>query len=308
MARAGAFNDCDMALAWHPWDRNEASLKSDLAVVSAKFRFYGTAAHAALAPEKGRSALDAVALMNHAAELLREHTPDFTRIHYIITQGGSAPNIVPDFAEVFYYARHPQMSTLDGIWARIRKCADAAALATETRVEMEFISSSYNILPNDALAALIEKNLRRVGGVRYSEEERRFAEAVRKTFTVEPDLPPGSEEQVQPSKDGLVLGSTDVGDVSWVVPACELHTATFVPGTSLHTWQSSACAGTSIGEKGMAVAAKTMALTALDLLTDPKQVAAVRESFDKRRAGKEYRSRIPADQKPPLNYRDKAGP
>jgi aminobenzoyl-glutamate utilization protein B len=170
MARAGAFNDCDVVLAWHPGSSNGASLRSSLANISAKFRFYGKAAHAAGAPDKGRSSLDAVMLMAHAVDMLREHVPEVTRIHYIVTQGGAAPNVVPDFAEAFYYARHPEMSTLDGIWARIVKCAEAAALATETRMEMELINSVYNLLPNDALAALFDRNLRRVGGVKYSPE------------------------------------------------------------------------------------------------------------------------------------------
>ncbi len=305
MVRAGAFSDCDVALAWHPGSRNRASLNSSLANISAKFRFYGMAAHAAGSPEKGRSALDAVLLMNMATELLREHVPDVTRIHYVITHGGSAPNVVPDFAEAFYYARHPQMPALDNIWARIVKCAEAAALATETRMEMEFINSVYNLLPNEALSALFDRNLRRVGGVKYSQEEKAFSEALRKTYPLEDAPPLGSQELIEPIREGDGLGSTDVADVSWVVPTAEFNTATFVPGTPGHSWQATACAGGSIGRKGMVVAAKTLALTALDLFTDPKQLDAARSAFDKRRAGHEYRSRVPPDQKPPLNYRDK---
>ncbi len=305
MVRAGAFRDADVAITWHPGNQNRASLSSNLANISAKFRFYGKAAHAAAAPEKGRSALDALMIMNHAAELLREHVPESTRIHYIITNGGSAPNVVPDFAEAYYYARHPQMPTLDGIWARIVKCAEAAALATETRMEMEFVNSVYNVLPNDALAALLDRNLRQVGGFRYSPEEQAFAEALRKTFPTENAPPLGSQEQIQTPEEGYSSGSTDVGDVSWLLPTGQFNTATFVPGTPGHSWQSTACAGTSIGRKGMVVAAKTLALTAVDLFSDPKQVEAARASFNKRRAGHEYRSRVPANQKPPLNYRDK---
>ena len=308
MARAGVFNDCDVAITWHPGNSNGASLRSSLANISAKFRFYGKAAHAAAAPDRGRSALDAVMLMNFAVEMMREHVPEATRIHYIITSGGAAPNVVPDFAEAYYYARHPDMPVLDGIWARIVKCAEAGALGTETRMEMEFVNSVYNLLPNDALTKLLDRNLRRVGGVQYSAEERTFAEALRKTFPTEQALPLGSQEQIQPVEEGYGSASSDVGDVSWIVPTAQFTTATFVPGTPGHSWQSTACAGMSIGRKGMVAAAKTLALTAVDLLTDPQQVAAARASFNQRRAGHEYRSRVPADQKPPLNYRDKAMP
>jgi len=304
MVRAGAFQDVDAVLTWHPGNRNRASLASNLANISAKFRFYGKPAHAAGSPELGRSALDALMVMNHAADLLREHVPQATRIHYIITRGGDAPNVVPDFAEAYYYARHPDMHTLDGIWARIVKCAEAGALATETRMEMKFVNSVYNVLPNDALTELVDRNLRQVGGVRYTPEERAFAETLRKSFAERaPEL--GGQEQVQAPEAGFTSGSTDVGDVSWVVPTAQFTTATYVPGTPAHSWQSTACAGSSIGRKGMVVAAKTLALTAVDLFSVPKQVEAARAGFDKRRAGHEYRSRIPANHKPPLNYRDK---
>jgi aminobenzoyl-glutamate utilization protein B len=305
MARAGAFNDCDVILAWHPGDANSASLKSTLANISAKFRFYGQAAHAAGAPDKGRSSLDAVMLMAHAVDMLREHVPSTSRIHYIITSGGGAPNVVPDYAEIYMYARHPNMPTLDGIWARILKCAEAGALATETRMEMELVASVYNELPNEPLAKLIDSNLRRVGGLRYTAEEQSFAEKLRQTFSLDGALALGSQEQIQQMEGGVSSGSTDVADVSWIVPTSEFRAATYVPGTPGHSWQSTACAGHSIGRKGMVVAAKTLALSAIDLMGDAKLIEAARADFNKRRAGYEYRSRIPANQKPPLNYRDR---
>ena len=303
MIRAGVFKDVDTVLSWHPADSNGASLKSSLAIISAKFRFFGKAAHAAAAPDAGRSALDGLMIMANAIEFLREHVPDSTRIHYIITNGGSAPNIVPDYAEMFLYARHPRMPELDKIWDRILKCAQAGALASETRMETEFIDSSYNILPNDALAALVDKNIRMVGGVTYTKEEQAFAETIRKTL---PDRSRaiGSQERIESPAEGNGSASTDAGDVSWTLPMAAMGAATFVPGVPSHSWQSAACAGTSIGRKGMVVAAKTLVLTAVDLYTDPKQIEAAKASFEKRRAGYEYRSRVPADHKPPLNYRD----
>ena len=303
MIRAGVFKDVDTVLSWHPSDQNGASLKSSLAIISAKFRFHGKPAHAAAAPDAGRSALDGLMIMANSLEFLREHVPDSTRIHYGITNGGSAPNIVPDYAEMFLYARHPSMPTLDGIWERVLKCAQAGALASETRMELELINSSYNTLPNDALAALADKNMRLVGGVTYTREEQAFAETIRKTL---PDItrPMGSQEIIETPTEGKGAASTDAGDVSWTLPMAEIGAATFVPGVPAHTWQSAACAGMSIGRKGMVVAAKSLVLTAVDLFTDPKQVAAAKASFEKRRAGFEYRSRIPAGQKPPLTYRD----
>lgn len=303
MIRAGVFKDVDVVLSWHPADRNGASLQSSLAIISAKFRFHGKPAHAAAAPDAGRSALDGLMIMANSIEFLREHVPDSTRMHYIVTNGGSAPNIVPEFSELFLYARHPSMPVLDQIWDRIIKCAQAGALASETRMEMELIESSYNTLPNDALAALVDKNMRLVGGVKYTREEQAFAEAIRKTL---PDRtrPLGSQESVEAPSEGTGSASTDAGDVSWTVPMAALVTATFVPGVPAHTWQSAACAGMSIGRKGMVVAAKSLVLTAVDLYTDPRQVAAAKASFEKRRAGYEYKSRIPADHQPPLTYRD----
>jgi len=173
-------------------------------------------------------------------------------------------------------------------------------------MEMELINAVYNTLPNDALAVLTDKNLRRVGGVAYTPEEKAFAATLAKSFSAsENALPLGSEAEIQAPRAEVGSGSTDAGDISWQVPMSQLSAATFVPGTPGHSWQSAACAGTTLGRKGMMVAAKTLALTAMDLFTDPAQVKAARDSYEKRRAGFEYKSRVPADQKPPLNYRDK---
>jgi len=306
MARAGLMKDVDVMLSWHPGDRNQAGLGTTLANISAKFRFRGIAAHAAASPEKGRSALDAVMLTGMGIEFLREHVPQETRMHYVITKGGEAPNVVPAFAEIYVYARHSQMPTLDNVWGRVVKIAQAGALATETTMEMELIDSVYNTLPNDALAALTDKNLRRVGGVVYTPEEKAFAANIAKSFPAsEHPLPLGSEAEIQPTRVEAVPASTDAGDVSWQIPMSQLSTATFVPGTPGHSWQAAACAGIAIGRKGMMVAAKTIALTAMDLFADPAQVKAARDSFEKQRAGFEYHTRVPEGQKPPLNYRDK---
>lgn len=306
MIRAGAFRDADVAITWHPGSANRTGLGSSLANINAKFRFYGRASHAAAAPDKGRSALDGLLLMNHAVEMLREHVPDSTRIHYIITKGGAAPNVVPDFAEGYIYARSPSMLTLDNVWERIVKCAQAGALGTETRMEMQVVNSVYNVLPNEPLARMMDRHLRTVGGVKYTADERAFAEKLRQTVGMEPSAVLGSEATVAPfeGERGGIGGSTDVADVSWVIPTQQFTAATFVPGTPGHSWQSTACAGMSIGRKGMVVAAKVLALSAADLLTTPALIEEAKKDFEKRKGGHVYQSRMPADSKPPLNYRD----
>ena len=304
MLRAGAFEDCDIALHWHPGTENRASLKGNLGNYTGKFQFSGLPAHAAGSPAKGRSALDAVMLFTHAIEMLREHVPQTTRMHYIITHGGEAPNVVPPFAEVYLYLRAPEMQTIDEVWPRVLKCAEGAALATETSFHLEVVSSAYTMLPNDALAALLDKNLRQVGGVIYDADERAFAEQLRQTMPAEDLANLETAALVTKPEDGIGYGSTDVSDVSWNVPTGGFSTSTFVPGSPGHSWQSTACSGMSIGRKGMVNAAKVLVLSAMDLMTTPQLISDAKASFVKRKAGKEYKSRLPTDQKPPLNYRD----
>lgn len=301
MVQAGLFDDVDAVIAWHPGDRNEAAASSTLANINAKFRFSGVSAHASAAPEKGRSALDGVEAMNHMVNLLREHVPQETRIHYVITGGGKAPNVVPDAAEVYYYARHPDMRVLDGIWDRIVSAATGAALGTGTTVETEIIGSVYNVIPNEHLASLQRANLERVGGVRYGPAEQAFAERIRQTLP-EPKLALGSETGTVRLAGTVGGASTDLGDVSWRVPTVQMTAATWVPGTPAHSWQAVAAGGTPIGHMGMMVAAKTMSLTAIDLFTDPAHLVKAKAEFDARRAGSEYRSRL-AGRKPALDYR-----
>ena len=301
MVRDGLFDDVDAVVSWHPGDRNEARSSSSLANVTGKFRFRGISAHAAAAPDRGRSALDAVEAMDYMVNMMREHVPQETRIHYVITSGGKAPNVVPDFAEVYYYARHPDMRTLDGIWERINNAAKGAALGTGTTTEFQLIGSVYNVMPNDYLASLQQKNLERVGGVTYTPEERAFGETIRKTLA-EPMLPMGSEATISHTPGDVSSASTDLGDVSWRVPTVSMTAATWVPGTPAHSWQAVAAGGTSIGAKGMMVAAKTMALTTIDLFTDPSHVTRAKAEFDRRRGGFTYRSRL-ANATPQLDYR-----
>jgi aminobenzoyl-glutamate utilization protein B len=242
--------------------------------------------------------------MDYLVNMMREHVPQETRIHYIITRGGAAPNIVPDFAEAYYYARHPNMPTLDGIWERIVNAAKGAALGTGTTMELEITGAVYNVLPNTYLSGLMNSNLDRVGGVTYTAEEIKFAEELRKTLTDPPDVQIGSQETIRPRRDGQIgSASTDYADVSWNVPSVSMTSATFVPGVPAHSWQATACAGGTIGVKGMMVAAKTMALTTVDLFTDPSHIQKAKAEFDQKRGPNfVYKTRL-ADRKPALDYR-----
>jgi aminobenzoyl-glutamate utilization protein B len=301
MVRAGLFKDVDAVLHWHAGDRNDASPGSALANVSAKFRFRGLSAHAAAAPERGRSALDGVEAMNFMVNLLREHVPEDTRIHYVITSGGSAPNVVPDFAEVYYYVRHPEPQRVAEIFERVKTAAEGAAAGTGTTVEHEVINGVYAMLPNEALARVMDRHLRRVGGVQYTPEERAFAERLRKTLQDPPPIAAAADIEGFAIKEAG--GSTDVADVSWVVPTTGLRTATWVPGTPAHSWQAIAAGGTTIGVKGMMVAAKTLALTAIDLFTDPKIIAAATDEY-RGRVGPDFVYRpLVGNRPPPLDYR-----
>ncbi len=307
LVREGAFKDVDVVLHWHPADQNGVTNGGQLAVVSAKFTFHGVAAHAAMAPDRGRSALDAVMLMGNGIEFLREHVPSNTRIHYIIPKGGVAPNIVPDLAQMDLMARSPSNTTLKDVWGRIEKIAEGAALMTGTTLEVRDIGSDANIIPNDALAAIAQKNLEEVGGYTLDADQKKFAEQLQKTFGMETPPSLDASKEIEPLRKfdpNQPAASTDVGDVSWNVPTIGFDAATWPAGTAAHTWQAAATSGTSIGQQGMVVAAKAIALTALDLFTDPALVQAAKDDFEKQTAGKSYYTAIPAKQKPLINYRN----
>src|SRR5438093_255913 len=282
MVRAGLFKDVDVTLYWHPGDANNASQDRNLANTSAKFRFRGQAAHAAVAPDRGRSALDGVEAMNFMVNYMREHVPQDARIHYVITNGGAAPNIVPEFAESHYYVRHPDPRVVADIFERVKKAAEGAALGTGTTFDYEIINGVYSALPNDVLGRLMDANLRRVGAPAWTAEEMAFAEKLQKTLPGK-NLPAltSAKEVTKYRFNGQKYSSTDSGDVSWVTPLATLNTATWVRGTAAHTWQATAAGGTSIGLKGTVVAAKTLALTVAELYTSPDVIQAAKGEFDK---------------------------
>jgi aminobenzoyl-glutamate utilization protein B len=304
--RAGLFDDVDAVLTWHPGDRNGASPGHNLAVKSAKFRFHGISSHAAAAPERGRSALDAVEAFDYMANMMREHVPQETRIHYVITSGGSAPNVVPDFAEVYYYVRHPDPEMVRSIFDRLVAAAEGAAKGTGTTMDFEVMGGSYSHLPIASIQEVVYDNLKQVGGVTWSAPEQKFAETIKKTLPAEPPL--SSAAEIQPFEWQQTYASSDVGDVSWTVPTATLGTATWVPGTAAHTWQAAAAAGTSVGDEGMLVASKTMAFTAIDLFSDASKLAAIKADFEKSRGPDFKYAPLLGDRKPPLEYRASAHP
>jgi aminobenzoyl-glutamate utilization protein B len=304
MLRAGLFRDVDAILHWHPGDQNSVFNGGMLAINSARFQFHGVAAHAAAAPDRGRSALDAVMLMGNGIEFLREHIPSNSRIHYVISNGGAAPNVVPDIAEMYLYARNPSSAVLNNVWSRILKVGQGAALMTETTMEVKDIGGDTNVVANDVLAKLAQGNLEEIGGFRYTPEERQFAEELQRS------LPPDEAGKLDSTTMVLPLGarpgqaSTDAGDVSWNVPTIGFRAATFVPGVVAHTWQAAATSGMSIGQKGMVVAAKALAITGADLFADAKLIADAKAEFRRQLNGNAYQSVIPESQKPPLGYRN----
>jgi len=303
MVRAGLFNDVDAVMHWHASDMNAAGLDRSLSNKTAKFRFHGLSAHASGAPDRGRSALDGVEAMNAMSNMMREHIPSDARMHYVITSGGSAPNVVPDFAESYYYVRHADPAMVVQIFDRLVKTAEGAALGTGTRMEYEVIGGVYNLLPNEPLARMMHAKLSEVGGVKYSPEERAFAEKLYGNLNA-PTMKLGSEEIVQAFEfERPGVGSTDVADVSWTVPTVGLRTATWVPGTPAHSWQATAAGGMGIGYKGMHVASQTLALMGQELFTNPGLIAAARAEFEKRRGPDFKYQPMLGDRAPALDYR-----
>ena len=302
MVREGLFNDVDIVLHWHPDDTNSANSRTSNANKSAKFTFRGISAHAAGSPEQGRSALDGVEAMNHMVNMMREHIPQESRIHYVITKGGLAPNVVPDLAEVYYYVRHPKMTVVEDLFLRVLKTANGAALGTDTKMSYEVMHGNFSLLPNDTLQKIVHKNLEQLGGVIYNNEENEYASNIYSTF-IEPNNKIGTQESVRPFKSSHGYGSTDVGDVSWNVPTAGFRTATWVPGTAAHSWQAVASGGTSIGLKGAELAAKTLAKTATEIFLDTSIIDISKNEL-KYRVGKNFEYKpLLGDRKPPLDYR-----
>ena len=303
MVREGLFDDVDVVLHWHPGSVNHASPRTSNANKSAKFTFRGLSAHAASAPHRGRSALDGVESMNFMVNMMREHIPQESRIHYVITKGGLAPNVIPDEAEVWYYVRHPKEKIVDELFQRTVKAANGAAEGTETSLSYEVIHGNYSLMPNDTLQSLMNEKLIKRGGISYDNEEKEFAEKIYKTL-LNPTSSIGDQEKILHYRTIHGYGSTDVGDVSWLVPTAGARIASWVPGTPGHSWQAVASGGTSIGLKGEKLAAQVLSDTAIEIYLNPKIIEdAERERL--KRVGEDFNYfPLLGDRDPPLDYRN----
>jgi aminobenzoyl-glutamate utilization protein B len=304
MLREGQFKDADVILSWHAADVTTPAYDYSKANVSVKFRFTGLPAQASASPHQGRSALDAVELMNVGVNYMREHVKEDTRNHYVITNGGGQPNVVPPDAEVWYYLRANKHADVEEYFVWLREIADGAARMTRTKLAtVQVDADMHEVLPNRALAELIHKNLEFVGPPRFTEDEKAFARKTQASLGRTLDRALSEVIEPMPAKPEQGVASTDVGDISWFVPVGQLTAATHTYGAPGHSWQIVACTGTSIGEKGMMVAAKALAATAIDLYTSPSLIEKARADFKTIRDPLEFVTLIPEGQPAPKAIR-----
>ncbi len=322
LAREGVWKELDAALSWHPGDTNEITTGTNNSCTQVLYKFKGVAAHAAGDPEHGRSALDALELMNIGVQFLREHMKDEARIHYaIIDGGGVSPNVVQPKASVLYMVRSRDVPDTLALQERVDRIAEGAALMTETSFERIFVDGTANTLPNPPLEKCLYENMRALPLPEYTAEERAFAAALRETYVSEglPGLGAKKDPQIEgevralsddgrkPLNDFLLPyysgedftpGSTDVGDVSWLTPTAQFTAVCFAAGAPGHSWQNVSCGGSSIGDKGLLWAAKVLCGAAADLFSDPALLAAAREDFAKRTEKHGYVCPIPPEAVP----------
>lgn len=317
MVRAGAFADVDAAISWHPASFSRVDEAKSLANTRIDFAFTGRASHAAAAPHLGRSALDAVELMNVGVNYLREHMPSDARIHYaMLDSGGIAPNVVQAFAKVRYAVRSTSLPGMAALLERVRNVARGAALMTDTQLEMRVISAVSNLLGNTPLEQTMERHFARLGAPPFDDADRAFARRIQATLSredVETDyrrvgLPFAEAEGLSgvvvplATQGEPMIGSTDLGDVSWVVPTVQARVATHAIGTPGHSWQVTAQGKMPAAHKGMVQAAKVMAATALDLVADPVLLSEAKADLQRRTRNQPYASPLPADAEPPLDF------
>ena len=306
IVRDGFYKDVDLVLDWHPAGENAVNTTPGLAKVGIDYIFHGKSAHAAGQPWNGRSALDALLLFAHAVDMMREHIKPHNRLHYVIHNGGEAPNVVPDYARGEFYARSPNTKELKEIVEWYDSAAVGVAKATQTVVEKRFVGGQYEYFINGTIARQLQKNLEYVGGVKWNAHERAFAEALNKV-NGNPDSILNKAGIVKPlgeikrQSDGG--GSTDVADISWNVPTAGFGTVTTVPGNPGHSWQNVATVGTTIGTKGLINAAKVLALTGIDFLASPKLVKEAQDEFQRERPADFKYEHLGGDAAPALDYR-----
>jgi len=295
MARDGAFDDLDACLAWHPGGSNKADVGGGTAMDSLTYEFFGKTAHAASNPHEARSALDAIEIMNVAVNFLREHVPANVRMHYVIMDGGKAPNVVPAYARSWYFIRGADRDQVSQVSARVDKCAKAAALATETRMKRTVLTACYNRLANDAIAGALDRNLRHVGAPDFDQADAEAARALGASGEFDGEISEIGKTQG--------AGSSDEANVSWIAPLAVLIVTCFSQGTPGHHYLSHYEALAPAAMKGLAVATQTLALTALDLVVDAGLLQAAKDEFLKKTEGRPYDPVVPARQRPPVQDR-----
>jgi aminobenzoyl-glutamate utilization protein B len=307
MLLAGLFGDLDACLHWHPGSKNSVSYSTSKAMISARFTFAGIAAHASGSPDKGKSALDGVELMNLGANFMREHVKPTSRTHYVITRGGSQPNVVPATAQVWYYTRANEHRDAVMQFEWLKDIAEGAAKMSRTKVQVAIETDCHDLVPNLPISKVVHRNLKMVGAPKFDDADRSLASqlqaSIRNDFELKETKPLHDVVDPLPEKPEHGSGSTDVGDVSWHVPTSGLTTACFAAGSPGHSWQNVAAIGSPIGHKGMMVAAKVLALSAVDLLQDAKLLQEARADFQERMKDRKYMSVIPKGQKAPKSIR-----
>ncbi len=296
MARDGAFQGVDAVLAWHPGTQNQVVNRVRLAISALDVEFFGKTAHAAINPWLGRSALDAVELLDHALALMREHIRPTARMHRVVKAGGSVPNIIADYAKVQWWVRDASGSGVDDLVARLKLAAEGAAMATETKAKVTLLAQTRDPVPNDALAAVVQRELERVGAPRWDDADQALARAIQQEIGAEPKGLATSVVPFGPGHGGTA--SSDIGETSAVAPLVELEVAVAPGGAPFHHWAVTSCALHPVGFKGMGVASKVLAGSAVDLLRDPAAVRAAKEEFAKATGGRAYRSPLTPDAKP----------
>ena len=299
MAREGLFRDLDVCLAWHPSDETEADTGSSQAMIDFLVEFKGKAAHAASDPWNGRSAVDALEAFTHGLNMLREHVKPSVRMHYAIQKGGDVPNVVPEYARLWCWVRDSKRTGVEDVMQRVRKIVAGAAMIADVEGKLTVQSGDYEMLVNLAGAKLLQANLEWLGPIQYSEEEQEFARAIQRATSIEPVGLKGAIKPLQPSPPDPQGGSTDVADVSWIVPTLHFAVTTAPYKAPWHAWPVVACGGMSIGHKGLVMAAKTIAATAVDLFEDADKRAAIQAEFKEKTKGHVYKGYIP-DGPPPL--------
>ncbi|HEY7156691.1 MAG TPA: amidohydrolase [Gemmataceae bacterium] len=308
MTLDGQFKDLDACLHWHPGTKNRVAYMSSKALISAKFTFSGLPAHASGSPEKGRSALDGVELMNVGANYMREHVKETSRIHYVITNGGAQPNVVPASAQVWYFVRANTHEDVERNFDWLRDIAEGAAKMSRTKLTVQIDTDCHEIVPNLPLSRIVLRNLEHVGPPKFDDADRDLArhlqEPLRQEFALKEGKPLNDAVESLPKQPYPAMGgSTDVGDISWHVPTSGLDTVCFAAGAPGHSWQNVTAIGSPIGHKGLLVAAKVLALSAVDLLQDPQALKDAQADFQERRKGREYTTKIPKGQKAPRAIR-----